>query len=55
LECIRVGPHAKRADRMLALDRDLQLLEQKLVQPAGFGLVVIEPGTSYLGGGPIGK
>jgi putative DNA primase/helicase len=49
LTCIRTGPDSKKADRVLALDHDLQLLEERLNEPPQFGLVVIDPVTSYFG------
>ena len=38
----------KKTDRLFALDHDLHLLERMIVE-SGFGLVIIDPFTTYLG------
>jgi AAA domain-containing protein/bifunctional DNA primase/polymerase-like protein len=49
VKCVEIRRGAKKAERMLALDTDLNLLERKLLEYPNIGLVVFDPITNYLG------
>ena len=49
LRCVRITQGANKAERMLALDTDLKLLEAELVANPAIKLVVIDPITTYFG------
>lgn len=49
LKCVRLEKDAKKAERMFALDTDLDLLEGTLKRHPEIKLVTIDPVTNYLG------
>lgn len=49
VRAVEIRQNAKKIERMLALDTDIELLEKALMENRKVGLVVLDPITNYLG------